>query len=245
MKFRNYFYAFAVIILAVLFSSYTFAQNTSHNLQAETTTSVPALTQFHSVIYPLWHKGWAEKDYALLESLVPKIKHHVKNIDTVALTGILRDKQPLWKAQVALLNDVVKEYIQAAEAKENQRLLDAAEKLHMQYEKLVRIIRPVMKELTEFHRILYGLYHYSMPQYDLAGIRTTVAELQNAMTVLDSASLPDRLKLKTEEYTLRRKNLSMSVDSLVAIIETNDKKKISEAVETMHGNYQLLEKTFD
>ena len=234
-----------VIVCVFLFVSNAHAQDKSHDLQAETSASVPALTKFHSVIYPLWHKGWPEKDYELLKSLVPKIQKHVEEISAVTLTGILRDKQQLWLAQVASLNAVVKEYTNAAEANENQRLLDAVEKLHMQYEKLVRIIRPVLKELSEFHTILYGLYHYALPEYDLPAIRAAVLDLQKAMPALDNASLPVRMKSKSEAFAIQREKLSTSVDSLATIVRTDDREKISAAVETVHTYYRDLEKVFD
>jgi hypothetical protein len=64
---------FFIWVLSVLFSSSaTFAQN---NIDpAEISSTVQELTDFHDVIYPMWHDAYPSKDYDALKGFVPKIK---------------------------------------------------------------------------------------------------------------------------------------------------------------------------
>lgn len=57
----------------------------------------------------------------------------------------------------------MEKYNEAASSGDNESLLNAAEELHSKYENLVRIIRPVIKEIDEFHKILYVIYHKYYP----------------------------------------------------------------------------------
>ncbi len=231
-----------VIVAFFIFCSLAVAQdNATKDREAETNATIPALTEFHTVIYQIWHKGWPEKDTALLVRLIPDIEKGVKNISEAKLPGILHEKNEAWKKQVSYLNDITAEYKNAAKKGDGDLLLESAEKLHACYEGLVRVIRPAMKEMMEFHKVLYGLYHYDLPAKEMAKIGPSVKELKKAMTLLDNAALPTRLAKNADAFKSQRAKLSASVDALYTIAETGDLDKTSDAVETMHSEYQALE----
>lgn len=143
------------------------------------------------------------------------------------------------------LQQVVGEYKTAVEKKDQPQLLNAAEKLHTQYERLVRVIRPALKEIEDFHAVLYLLYHYYTPAYDLEKIKTSVGELQAKMEALNQATLPERLKKKEEAFVASREKLAASVAALAATLPTHDEKKIKAAIATMHRDYEALQGVFD
>lgn len=211
----------------------------------ETKAEVSALNNFHPVIYQIWHEAWPKKDYAKLAELLPEIETHSADIATAKLPGILREKQAVWDEQVKMLQQTVSAYKAAVEAKDNAKLLAAAEKLHMQYEKLGKVIRPALREIDEFHAVLYRLYHYYTPAYDLAKIRQAVDELQIKMNALNNATLPERWKSKEETFIVARTKLADSVDILAKTMPSNDEKKIKAAIETMHGDYEALQAVFE
>jgi hypothetical protein len=97
-----------------------------------------------------------------------------------------------------------------------------------------------MKELDDFHSVLYMLYHHYLPEYDLEKIRSSVSELKQKMAVLKEAEIPERIKDSAFEFQVARSRLSTSVDALESSLQTNDGEKIKAAVETMHSNYQAL-----
>jgi len=64
------------------------------------------------------------------------------------------------------------------------------------------------------------------------------------MTDLNRAELPERLKDKDYDFKVKRGLLSQSVEALGPIIQSGNEKAIKESVETIHSNYQALEKIF-
>ena len=133
-----------------LLVSSTYAQEKKDTQPGETVAEVPVLSQFHEVIYKLWHTAWPEKDVTMLAGLLPEIRQYADTLANVKLPGILREKQQMWNENIARLQAIVTEYAAATSPLDSQKLLDAAERLHGQYEALMRITRPALKELEEF-----------------------------------------------------------------------------------------------
>lgn len=208
----------------------------------ETKAEVPALTRFHTVIYKLWHTAWPRKDYDMMAALLPDIEKGVVNVAGAELPGILRDRKAAWGEGVQQLEEVAGKYKEAVEKKDNQKLLDAGERLHSRYERLVRIIRPALKEVDEFHSVLYMLYHYYMPKYTLDSIKTSVTALKEKMVAVNMVQLPGRLKKKEAAFVAARTKLSASVDALANTTGTNDQMKITVAVQAVHSDYEALDK---
>ena len=212
----------------------------------ETKAEVPELGAFHEVIFKLWHDAWPNKNIALMKELIPAVDSNVVKIQKVELPGILRDKKSRWDENIKSLGTIVADFKTATTANDTQKSLDAAEKLHAQYEKLVRTIRPVMKEIDEFHQVLYPLYHYYMPDYNKEKIKSSLKPLQVAMKTLDEASLPDRLKDKVKTFNSKRIQLGKAVKYVVKVVnEIDDEKTVKDAIKEMHTKYQALEKVFD
>ena len=212
------------------------AQETSKEVSA----TVPALTEFHKVIYKIWHTAWPKRDYDMLTALLPEIEKGTASIVSAELPGILRDKKTAWEKGVEELQAIVQEYRIAVETKQKQLLLDAAEKLHAQYGALVRVIRPPLRQLEEFHAVLYMVYHYYMPGESLDKIRGSVEPLREKMAALDRVTLPTRFKGKEALFKVARKDLEEAVTELSVALSSNDLGMIKNAVETMHSRYVTL-----
>lgn len=221
------------------------AQTTAPNHSSEVKAEVPELKTFHTVIFEIWHGAWPKKDTAQLAALLPKVEAGVKSVAAAQLPGILRERKAAWEEGVKSLRTVAGDYKAAVEKKDQQGLLDAAEKLHSQYERLVRVIRPALKELDEFHAVLYMLYHYYMPGDSLEQIKSSASALTEKMAALDKAALPERLKSKEPAFVAARQKLSTSVNALATSAPTDDLKKIKTAVISVHTDYQALEKVFE
>jgi hypothetical protein len=157
---------------------------------------------------------------------------------------VLRDKRPAWVSGVDDLKRTVAAYRAAVQSRDDDALLKAAEKLHTQYEALVKIVRPVLKEMEDFHATLYVLYHYQTKPFQPDKAAASIRMLRVKMDALNNATLPDRLKAKTEAFNVQRARLSKSIDELTAALETRDESKIWAAIETMHTQYENLERVF-
>ncbi len=228
-----------ILVLIQAASLPAYSQQTGDRT-AETSASVPALKDFHTVIFKIWHTAWPNKDYAMLASLVPEVQDGVAAVAAAELPGILREKKDAWAAGVATLQSIASAYKAAADGNKQQELLDAAERLHAQYEALVRLLRPPMKELEDFHATLYMLYHYYMPQDSTAQIKASVVQLQQKMTALENATLPERFAAKTEAFTKARNDLGKAVRDLAATVPQNNAAATRDAVELMHSKYETL-----
>jgi hypothetical protein len=210
----------------------------------ETEARVPALDSFHEVIYKIWHEAWPKSDVALLKKLSPEVEKGIETVAAAPLPGILRDKKTVWEEGVKNLQRAGDEYKAAAAVKDDKRLMTAAEALHSRFEGLMRAIRPAMSELDDFHTTLYMLYHYYLPEYEIEKIKSSATELKQKMAALNAAKLPERLKQKETEFEAARSRLSKSVNALEDALRTNQEKTVKAAIETLHSNYQALDRVF-
>lgn len=229
-----------LLCAALLFSVQIFAQHHGPD-SGDTQARVPELEEFHSVIFRVWHEAWPENDYALLKELLPEIEQGTSTLAEAKLPGILREKEEAWKAGIAELQAVVQKYKKAAEENQDKALLNAAEELHSQFEALVHMIRPVLPEIDDFHKSLYVLYHYYLPDYSLEKIREFSQELVEKMESLNKATLPGRYKKITEEFDAARSQLTKSVRALVDVVETENEATIKNAIDQLHTDYQSLQ----
>ena len=231
------------IILCLFLSSVSlYSQDKNHEVNSE----VKELSNFHTVIYKLWHTAWPKKDISMLQSLLPDIEKGTQNIVEVKLPGILREKQTKWENGVAELKVCAAEYKTASEKKDSSAILKAAETLHSQYEKLVRIIRPVIKEVDLFHQELYLVYHYYMPENDVTKLQASAKVLSERVVELQNAKLPKRLESKKDSFDKAVAELTSSVQKLSEVAGSKiETKTLNNAVNLVHSNYQALEKVFD
>ncbi|MDI6766464.1 MAG: hypothetical protein QME52_06540 [Bacteroidota bacterium] len=238
-------YLLLIILVGVILNTFVFCQEHVECSDAELKAEVPELSEFHDVIYKIWHNAWPEKDIKMLVELLPEVEQGSEKVISAELPGILRDKKQAWQENIEKLKFTVDEYKSAASPIDSQKLLDAAENLHTQYEKLFRTIRPILKEIEDFHTTLYTLYHYYMPEDNKDKVKSSIKELKEKMNILNKASLPERRKSREKEFIAARTKLSKSVDDLVKSLKKYNSKKVNSKIEVMHSNYQALEKVFE
>lgn len=211
----------------------------------ETESAVPELSAFHEVIYPIWHTAYPDKDIALLKSLVPQVDELAAKVYVAKLPGILRDKQDKWDAGLAEFRKSVEAYDAAAKGSDDKALLDAAEALHAKYEALVRTIRPVLKEMDEFHKVLYVVFHTDLPAKNWEAIRAAAPELKAKAEAIVPAKLSTRLQAKSEPFAKAADELVKAATVLAGLGPKADGAAVEQAVLKLHSRYQELEKIFD
>jgi hypothetical protein len=214
-------------------------------LAQETESAVPELAAFHEVIYPIWHTAYPAKDIAMLKSLVPQVNELAGKVFAAKLPGILRDKQAKYDAGLAEFRKSVEAYNAAAKGTDDKALLDAAEVMHAKYEMLVRAIRPVLKEMDEFHKALYIVYHKDMPAKDWAAVRSAAPDLKAKADAVTQAKLPARLEAKAEAFAKASGELAKAAGVLAGLGAKADGAAVEQAVLKLHARYQELEKIFD
>ena len=234
-------YSFCFLFLFVCF----FLAAGQEALQSqETESEVPELTAFHEIIYPIWHDAYPNKDYASLRNFVPKINSYAEKIYAAKLPGILRDKEAKWKEGLAEFKKAVDDYNAAASRTDDQALLNAAEALHAKYEMLVRTIRPVLKEIDEYHKILYVIYHKYLPDKNFEKIKAESSAMILKAEAISKATLPRRFESKAESFKAAAQELYEATKGLEAACQSDDKAAIEEAVNKVHTKYQSLVNLF-
>jgi hypothetical protein len=211
----------------------------------ETESTVPAVSAFHEVIYPIWHTAYPEKDIAMLKSLVGQVNELAAKVYEAKLPGILRDKQAKYDAGLAEFRKSVDAYNAAAKGADDKALLDAAEALHARYEALVRILRPVLKEMDAFHKVLYVVYHTHLPAKDWAAVRAAAPDLEAKAAAVTKAALPARLQAKSGDFAKAADEMLKAAAVLAGLGDKADGAAVEQAVQKLHGRYQDLEKIFD
>jgi len=234
----------ALTIVLLFFSSkISFSQIDS----SEINWTVPELIKFHDVIYLIWHEAYPSKDIKALKGFVPEIKASMEKINNAKLPGIVREKENKWKEGLASFNETAEKYYKASEGADDQAMLDAAENLHSNFEMMVRILKPVAKEIDEYHKVLYVIYHKYFPEKkygDILNVMDDLISKADAITKVAEDKLQKRLKEKFASYAPAAKELYDNTVALKDILKTNESAKIDAAVEKMHSSYQKLESLF-
>jgi hypothetical protein len=237
MRIRNFIALLALCALATM----AFAQ-----LPDETSGRVPELDAFHKPIYTLWHDAWPAKDIAKIKSLLPDVEKAYTTLAAAKLPGILRDKQAKWDEKLQLLTQSVKDYRKAVDEDNADGIMKSAEAVHMYYEHMVRVVRPVLKELDAFHQHLYTLHHYYVPEGKGEQIKASADSLVKKMDGLNAAELPKRLEAKKEQFSKARKNLDDAVKAFSDAVKAGKgKEEIAKLENTLHARYQVVEKVFE
>ncbi len=213
--------------------------------QAEITASVPALDEAHELVYPLWHDAFPAKDYEAIKVLIPPFDEKLSAVQAAELPGILREKQQQWDEGVERMMESFTALQAAASTDDQAAMLAATEAFHMNYERLVRVIRPVVPELDEFHQEMYKLYHYYMPAYDVEKMREAAAAMREKLLPLQAVQLPERLAASQGSFDGSVAELARQVESLGASLESPDREGVTAAVEAVHAAYQRTEAIFN
>jgi hypothetical protein len=214
---------------------------------SEITSSVPELTRFHEIIFPIWHTAYPAKDINALKGYVPQIKTSMDELNKAVLPGILKDKENSWKNQLRQFNVAADNYYKAAGENNDKALLAAAEELHHNYELMNRVIRPVMKEMDEYHQLLYIIYHTLYPEkkYDeIATYMDSLVERADAIRKYPQEKLKKRLGDNIAKFEPAAQDLYNATVSLNEVLAGKDMEKKNEAVQNMHTKYQNLEAVF-
>lgn len=232
-----------ILILALFFIKDAAAQCETDS--SEIKWRVQELSDFHDVIYVIWHEAYPSKDIATLKSFVPQIKFHIEAINNVSLPGIVQDKANKWKEGLSVLNSSAEQYYKAAEGNDDQAILDAAEELHAKYEMMVRTIAPVMKEVDIYHQLLYIIYHKYLPNKDFASLTSVIDDLVTRAENIKTGKMSKRVESKKDEFLSVTDELIESTKALKEVLATDEATKIEAAVEVMHTKYMKLEQLFD
>jgi hypothetical protein len=228
-----------VLSALVIATGIAAAQDQPHACADETRAEVAALSAMHEVIYPLWHEAWPNKNVAMVKELLPQLREHVAAVAKAELPGILRDKRARWDRGVATLRDTLSR-LEAAGY--DGAVLAAVETLHADYEALVRVVRPALKELDAYHVVLYQVYHHLLPERRIGEVGAAAAELVSRCQALAGAQLPRRVQSREAQLRAGFAALCDATNTLRSAAASGDAAAVAAAVEEVHTRYQQVER---
>ena len=211
----------------------------------ELTAQVAELDVVHEVMVPMWHEAFPARDIVAIQASITDFEPLLLALDAATLPGILQDKQGQWDEGKTRLMRAFQELKAASDAEDEDGILGSAEALHMSYEAMVRIIRPVVPELDTFHQHLYGVYHYYGPGYDVEKIGDRADLMAAAMPPLQAAQLPDRLEDRQVDFDARVTELGNQVAALLIVMEDPTRDEVEAGIEAVHAAYKAVEEIFD
>ena len=207
--------------------------------------NIPELKQMHKSIYPMWHKGYPDKDYELLKSIYPDLESQFQILSKAAFPAEYPDQKMHWQEGLEKMESKLQDYKKAIDEQNNENLLVAARAVHDAFEGLVRIINPPIPELDQFHKVLYHAYHDYLPEKNWEKLNESIDQFQEAMNNLNNAKLPKWMSDDNEEFDARRQNLAQAVAELAALKNSDNTDKIAQAVENVHTAYVGVEGIFE
>jgi hypothetical protein len=233
-----------LFVFALCSFNISYSQHEDHS--TEINSSVPELFDFHEVVYPMWHTAYPNKDYTLFKQLLPEVNAGVEKIYAAKLPGILRDKEVEWNEGLDKLRTSVKDYNKACEENNEAAMLTSAEELHSNFEMLVRIVKPVTKEVDEFHKVLYMIYHHYGPNKNTEELSKAIDDLQMRADELKNCVLPKWATDKKDDFAKAADELYTSTKELKDLKDSKaDEKLLNTGIDEVHTNYQKLEALFD
>jgi len=243
--FRTAIGALACLVLLLALPAAWAQDCDQHQATDDTKTEVPELSAFHEVIYPLWHNAWPNKDFDMMRELLPQVQEHVAAVRKAELPGILREKRTAWNEGVEALSTTLADYERAAGGDDEQALLDAVERIHSNFESLIRLVRPAMRELDAYHVVLYRIYHYYTPQKQMEELRQATGELKSACAALSQAPAPRRFADQAGELSREVKELCSRTEWLGEVTAGSEWEPMAEAVEQVHTQYMAVASIFE
>jgi hypothetical protein len=239
---KNIFLITLAFILLAHFPLFT--QEQEHS--SEINSSIPELSDFHEVIYPIWHTAYPGKDIMMLKEMVSEVNNGAEKIYSAQLPGILRDKKQDWDEGIKKFRSSVDRYDKATAGNDEEEMLSSAEELHSSFEMLVRIIRTVTKEVDEFHKVLYMIYHHYWPSKNKEEFNEAVDDLVIRAEELNTCVLPKWAADNTEVFREQSQRLFNSAKKLKELKNNSaNDSDMEEALESVHDEYVALEALFD
>lgn len=206
---------------------------------------VEGLKEFHEVLFPVWHEFLPNGDYESIRKSVPEFQ---------------KSKEILMKAELPLFYQHVKDDFEkkrenlalsiekldsVAQTKDDKKLEEAVENMHSAFEQMARVLAPRMKEMEQFHLVLYPLWHEAMPNKDYKAIKVAIPSLESKMDALMKAEIPEDFKDIEPPIIEKREALRKAVEDLANVCRKNKDKEIIDKLTQMHESYRALDEVFE
>jgi hypothetical protein len=252
-KFKILSALFLISFVSVLISSVFFAgcetETETKKEQAPVTEMekprVEGLEEFHEVLYVVWHSYLPDGDYQSIRETMPEFKKTLEILISAEVPEFYQHVKDDFEKKRQNLALAVENLDSVAQTGDDKKLESALENMHSAFEQMARVLAPRIKEIEEFHLVLYPLWHYAMPDKDYQAIKAAIPTLESRMDALMKAQFPERLKDSETQFIGKREALRKAVGDLTNVCRQNKDDEIIDKLIRMHECYRDLDEVFE
>lgn len=206
---------------------------------------IDGMTEFHEVLYPVWHSYLPDGDYQSIRQAIPEFKRTTGILMETELPQYYHTVKDDFEAKRQNLALAVEELESVAQSGDDKKLAKAVEGMHTAFERMARVLAPRIRELDEFHLVLYPLWHQAMPNKDYQAVKAAIPSLEKRLADLMRAQLPQRSKGTEPQFLEKREALSQAVHELADVCRQDEDEKIFDSLTQMHEAYRALDHVFE
>jgi len=155
---------------------------------------VEGINEFHEVLFPVWHTYFPEADFESIKESVPEFERTMEILMKAELPQFYHTVKDDFEDKREDLSIAIEKLGIVAQIGDDKELAQAVEDVHTAFEKMARVLAPRIKELDDFHLVLYPLWHQAMPKKDYQAIKAAIPSLKTKMDALMMAELPEKFK---------------------------------------------------
>jgi len=206
---------------------------------------VEGLREFHEVLYPVWHEFLPNGDYESIRKAVPEFKKSIEIVKKAELPLYYQHVKDEFEKKRENLALSIEKLDSVAQTKDDKKLEEAVENMHTAFEQMARVLAPRMKEMEQFHLVLYPLWHEAMPNKDYQAIKAAIPSLESKMDALMKAEIPEDFKDIETQIIEKREALGKAVEDLANVCRKNKDGEIIDKLTQMHESYRALDEVFE
>lgn len=206
---------------------------------------VTGIREFHQVLYPVWHDYFPQGDFQAIRNAIPEFKEAMKVLTEAQLPQFYHNVKDDFEAKRKNLALSVEKMDSVAQTDDDKGLAKAVEEMHTAFERMARVLAPRIRELEQFHLVLYPLWHQAMPKKDYQTIKAAVPSLEGKMEALMQARLSRSFTGIESQFVEKRQALGLSVEDLADVCRKGRDEEIIDKLTVIHDAYRELDQVFE
>lgn len=100
-----------------------------------------------------------------------------------------------------------------------------------------------VKELDDFHDVIYVIWHEAYPSKDIATLKSFVPQIKSHIEKINNVSLPGIVHDKVEKWKEGLTVLNASAEQYYKAAGGNDDQEMLDAAEELHAKYEMMVRT--
>lgn len=191
--------------------------------------------EFHRILAPAWHGAWPDKDYEALLTAGPKFAEAFAGIAKLDPTFKTKKRAEQFKANRQAFAKIVKQYADAAEAGDKEKVYDLMPELHETFEQTASSLLPI--HYPEFDVLVMTvnlLTETHLPNDSMEGIVGSTETLVAKIECLSKETIPEELSEKEKEIMADIAVMKRLITQMKEYCDKNDMDNYKARAESLN-----------